>query len=195
MTTCVVTGGAGFVGSHLCDHLLEKGYSVVCIDNLDTGHRDAVAAYRRRLEGQQLEDTLPMDALLRAGARVVPVFAGNQEAAMGQLMSGEVAAAGVNHQVMVDFAGRHAFKYRVLSESEPYFDLAVMVSPRVSVADSEQVRLAFINMARDPEGLRVLQGAAQSLGLPKARGFAVADERDYDNYRRFFKQTLVPLNE
>ena len=37
MTTCVVTGGAGFVGSHLCDHLLEKGHSVVCIDNLDTG--------------------------------------------------------------------------------------------------------------------------------------------------------------
>jgi dTDP-glucose 4,6-dehydratase len=37
MTTCVVTGGAGFVGSHLCDHLLEKGCSVVCIDNLDTG--------------------------------------------------------------------------------------------------------------------------------------------------------------
>jgi len=37
MTTCVVTGGAGFVGSHLCDALLEKGHSVVCIDNLDTG--------------------------------------------------------------------------------------------------------------------------------------------------------------
>ncbi len=37
MTTCVVTGGAGFVGSHLCENLLAKGYSVVCIDNLDTG--------------------------------------------------------------------------------------------------------------------------------------------------------------
>ena len=37
MTTCVVTGGAGFVGSHLCDHLLAKGYRVICIDNLDTG--------------------------------------------------------------------------------------------------------------------------------------------------------------
>lgn len=37
MTTCVVTGGAGFVGSHLCDHLLDKGYSVICLDNLDTG--------------------------------------------------------------------------------------------------------------------------------------------------------------
>lgn len=37
MTTCVVTGGAGFVGSHLCDALLAKGYRVICIDNLDTG--------------------------------------------------------------------------------------------------------------------------------------------------------------
>lgn len=34
---CVVTGGAGFIGSHLCDFLLQKGYSVVCIDNLITG--------------------------------------------------------------------------------------------------------------------------------------------------------------
>ncbi|MEE9488563.1 MAG: UDP-glucuronic acid decarboxylase family protein [Candidatus Brocadiales bacterium] len=33
----VVTGGAGFVGSHLCDYLLEKGHSVICLDNLLTG--------------------------------------------------------------------------------------------------------------------------------------------------------------
>jgi dTDP-glucose 4,6-dehydratase len=37
MTTCVVTGGAGFLGSHMCDRLLERGHHVVCIDNLDTG--------------------------------------------------------------------------------------------------------------------------------------------------------------
>jgi dTDP-glucose 4,6-dehydratase len=37
MTTCVVTGGAGFLGSHLCDFLLERGHRVICIDNLDTG--------------------------------------------------------------------------------------------------------------------------------------------------------------
>jgi dTDP-glucose 4,6-dehydratase len=37
MSTCVVTGGAGFLGSHLCDRLLGKGHRVICIDNLDTG--------------------------------------------------------------------------------------------------------------------------------------------------------------
>ena len=37
MPTCVVTGGAGFLGSHLCEYLLELGDRVICIDNLDTG--------------------------------------------------------------------------------------------------------------------------------------------------------------
>jgi dTDP-glucose 4,6-dehydratase len=37
MSTCVVTGGAGFLGSHLSDRLLANGHSVICIDNLDTG--------------------------------------------------------------------------------------------------------------------------------------------------------------
>jgi dTDP-glucose 4,6-dehydratase len=37
MSTCVVTGGAGFLGSHLCEHLLGQGHRVICIDNLETG--------------------------------------------------------------------------------------------------------------------------------------------------------------
>jgi dTDP-glucose 4,6-dehydratase len=37
MATCIVTGGAGFLGSHMCDRLLEDGHRVICIDNLDTG--------------------------------------------------------------------------------------------------------------------------------------------------------------
>lgn len=36
-TTFLITGGAGFIGSHLCDYLLNKGYSVICMDNLITG--------------------------------------------------------------------------------------------------------------------------------------------------------------
>jgi dTDP-glucose 4,6-dehydratase len=37
MATAVVTGGAGFLGSHLCDHLVGEGLRVVCVDNLETG--------------------------------------------------------------------------------------------------------------------------------------------------------------
>src|ERR687896_353415 len=37
MPTSLVTGGAGFLGSHLCDALLAKGHRVICVDNLETG--------------------------------------------------------------------------------------------------------------------------------------------------------------
>ena len=37
MPTSVITGGAGFLGSHLCDRLLADGHRVICVDNLDTG--------------------------------------------------------------------------------------------------------------------------------------------------------------
>ena len=43
MSRVVVAGGAGFLGSHLCDHLIERGDSVVCLDDLSTGSRDNVA--------------------------------------------------------------------------------------------------------------------------------------------------------
>src|SRR5664280_600020 len=37
MSTCLVTGGAGFLGSHLCDELLARGNRVICADNFETG--------------------------------------------------------------------------------------------------------------------------------------------------------------
>ncbi len=43
MTTSVVTGGAGFLGSHLCERLLEESHRVICVDNLITGKWDNVA--------------------------------------------------------------------------------------------------------------------------------------------------------
>src|ERR1044072_3879654 len=37
MATCRVTGGSGFLGSHLCDELLSRGHRVICVDNFETG--------------------------------------------------------------------------------------------------------------------------------------------------------------
>ena len=43
MSRVLVTGGAGFIGSHLCRHLLERGRSVLCVDNLSSGSESNVA--------------------------------------------------------------------------------------------------------------------------------------------------------
>uniref|UniRef100_A0A7V2ZK61 SDR family oxidoreductase n=1 Tax=Ignavibacterium album TaxID=591197 RepID=A0A7V2ZK61_9BACT len=43
MKTAVVTGGAGFLGSHLCDRLISEGFRVICIDNFITGNPDNIA--------------------------------------------------------------------------------------------------------------------------------------------------------
>ena len=42
-TTAVVTGGAGFLGSHLCDRLLQEGMKIICVDNLLTGNLDNIS--------------------------------------------------------------------------------------------------------------------------------------------------------
>src|SRR3954469_13809384 len=46
MATCLVTGGAGFLGSHLCDELLRRGHRVICVDNLETGSLANIAHIR-----------------------------------------------------------------------------------------------------------------------------------------------------
>ena len=51
MSTAVVTGGAGFLGSHLCDHLIARDFRVICIDNLDTGSLQNV----EHLRGESFE--------------------------------------------------------------------------------------------------------------------------------------------
>lgn len=43
MQKILVTGGAGFIGSNLCEHFLSKGYFVICLDNFATGHRHNIA--------------------------------------------------------------------------------------------------------------------------------------------------------
>jgi len=45
MSTLLITGGAGFIGSNLCEYFLSKGHHVICLDNFATGHRHNIAPF------------------------------------------------------------------------------------------------------------------------------------------------------
>lgn len=134
---------------------------------------------------------VPMNGLLHAGVTVTPVFAGNQEGIMGQMKAGRIMAAGVNSTVMRDYGRRENYRYRVLWTSEDYFNLPISAHPRVPAQEVAAVRDAFLGMAGDPEGLKVLQASAEVIKQQPPYGFAAADDRDYQNYLRYFKTTLV----
>ena len=75
----VVTGGAGFIGSHMVDVLVERGFSVRAIDNLAGGREENLAPHRNNpdlvLEKRDIRSCSPDDRLFR-GARYVFHFAG-----------------------------------------------------------------------------------------------------------------------
>jgi UDP-glucose 4-epimerase len=84
----LVTGGAGFIGSHLCDRLLERGAQVWCMDNLRLGRRRNIAHLASLPEFRFVEmDVLDLPALraLFAAARFEAVFhlAANSDIAAG----------------------------------------------------------------------------------------------------------------
>jgi len=134
---------------------------------------------------------LPMDALLRAKVDVKVVFTGNQEASSAQLRINKVAAAGVNSSVMARYGRRENFEYRALWTSDIYQDLCIMANPKVPREKVAAVRAALVSMQNDPEGRKVLQDGADLLKMNSDLGFVAADDRDYDNYRKFYKTTQV----
>ena len=134
---------------------------------------------------------LPMQALLLAGAKIQPVFAGNQEAAMAHLQLGHVAAAGVNSGLMANYARREGFEYRVLYSSEIYPDLPVMVNPRVPATQVKQVQQALLGMKDDRVGRQILQTVSRLVRSDQVLGFVATSDKEYDGYRQFYRTTLV----
>jgi len=134
---------------------------------------------------------VPYDALLRAKVKVNVVFTGNQESSFAQLTLYKIAAAGVNSSVMARYARRESFPYRALWTSEIYQDLCIMANPKVPAAEVAAVKSTLINMVKDPEGRQVLQAGADLLKMQGELGFVAAGDRDYDNYRRFYRTTEV----
>jgi dTDP-glucose 4,6-dehydratase len=78
--TSVVTGGAGFLGSHLCDALLERGHRVICVDNLETGslqnvehHRDERFLFLNHDITEYVEVEEPVDFVYHLASPASPI--------------------------------------------------------------------------------------------------------------------------
>jgi dTDP-glucose 4,6-dehydratase len=80
MPTAVVTGGAGFLGSHLCDHLLAHEYRVICVDNLQTSSLrnlehirsdDFVFVYHDVIDHIEVDE--PVDVVYHLAALASPI--------------------------------------------------------------------------------------------------------------------------
>jgi phosphonate transport system substrate-binding protein len=92
---------------------------------------------------------------------------------------------------MARYGRRESFAYRALWTSEIYQDLCIMANPKVPADKVAKVRAALINMAKDPEGRQVLEAGAELLKSDGELGFVAAENRDYDNYRKFYRTTQV----
>lgn len=76
----VITGGAGFLGSHLCDFLIEKGWDVLCLDNLVTGAESNIShllpharfRFARQDVSRYIEVSGPVDAVLHFASPASP---------------------------------------------------------------------------------------------------------------------------
>jgi dTDP-glucose 4,6-dehydratase len=118
----LVTGGAGFLGSHLCDALLADGYSVVAVDNLLTGRLSNLDHLRHesRFEFQQSDISQPFDC-----GKVDYVFhfaspASPVDYTLHGIATLEVGSSGTFHALQV--AHKYGAKYLVSSTSECYGD-------------------------------------------------------------------------
>ena len=80
MPTSLVTGGAGFLGSHLCEALLAKGHRVICLDNLETGSlanieglRDDAFSFLHHDVSEPIAIDEPLDFVYHLAALASPI--------------------------------------------------------------------------------------------------------------------------
>ena len=136
---------------------------------------------------------VPYAHLLNEGVKVKVVFGGNQTGALAQLFAGKVKAAGGNSQLIESYQNREGKKLRVLWSSEPFHDLALMVSGKVPEKDARAVAQAFLSMHQEPRGREILRQTAEKVGLPVDAHFIAATQSDYESYRRFYQSAPIEL--
>ena len=134
---------------------------------------------------------VPIHRLYAERILVKPKFAGNQEGAMGQLVAGSAEVAGVNSEVMREFALREKYGYRAVWTSKSYLNMPVAAKPGLPKQTVEAVRKALVGMKHDPEGRKILIGSAKTVGQDIADGFEIAHDQQYRDQRMLYREVAA----
>lgn len=135
----------------------------------------------------------PAAQLAARKVEVKPVFGGNMDGALAQMFSGKAVAVGANSQLAEGYARRENRRYRVLWQSPPLHDLALMSAAKVPEAVQKAVAKAFVEMRLDPKGRDVLQQVSAQVGLTAAANFIPSDGSEYGAYRDFYRTAPASL--
>src|SRR6188768_1835044 len=129
MPTCLVTGGAGFLGSHLCDELLRRGHRVICVDNLETGslaNIEHIRAPEFRFEQYDIIEPYfvdePIDIVYHAASPASPI-----DYLRLPLHTLKVGSHGTHHTL--GLAKAHRARFLLFSTSEVYGDPEIHPQP------------------------------------------------------------------
>jgi dTDP-glucose 4,6-dehydratase len=197
MPTSVVTGGAGFLGSHLCDYLLGQGHRVICIDNLETGSLENITHLRddsfmflhhNVIEPIQIEE--PVDHVFHLAALASPV-----DYLRAPLASLKVGSYGTHNAL--GLAKWKRARYLISSTSEVYGDPQVHPQPETYWGNVNPIgpRGVYDEAKRYAEALTMTYHTQQGLDTAIARIFNTYGPRMRKNDGRasvnFLNQALA----
>jgi dTDP-glucose 4,6-dehydratase len=197
MPTSVVTGGAGFLGSHLCDYLLGQGHRVICVDNLETGSLENIAHLRddsfmflhhNVIEPIQIEE--PVDHVFHLAALASPV-----DYLRAPLASLKVGSYGTHNAL--GLAKWKRARYLISSTSEVYGDPQVHPQPETYWGNVNPIgpRGVYDEAKRYAEALTMTYHTQQGLDTAIARIFNTYGPRMRKNDGRasvnFLNQALA----
>ena len=126
----VLTGGAGFLGSHLCDYFIEKGWDVLCLDNLVTGANSNIShllshprfKFQKQDVSQFIEIEGPVDAVMHFASPASP-----PDYLKFPIQTMKVGALGTHNTLGLAMAKKA--KFLLASTSECYGDPEVSPQP------------------------------------------------------------------
>jgi UDP-glucuronate decarboxylase len=198
MPTSLVTGGAGFLGSHLCEELLRRGHRVICVDNLETGSlaniehiRDDAFVHRNLdiIEPYFIDE--PIDFVYHLASPASPI-----DYLRLPLATLKVGSYGTHHTL--GLAKFHRARFLIASTSEVYGDPQVHPQPESYWGHVNPIgpRGVYDEAKRYAEALTMAYHRQQGVDTAIVRIFnsILADEQVlYDDGRELWREKVSEL--